>query len=353
MTRTIRAVGRDLLRDVRPGDRWLVAVAHPDDETFGCGSMIARAAALGAEVTVSCATRGEAGEALPGLAGSGDLGAVREAELYRAAARLGVARVELLGYRDSGFDGDLPHGSLCAAPVAEVAGALARLVADLSPAVVVILDGSDGHRDHRHVRAAMYEALRAAEPAGGVTLYEHCLPNSLMRRWLEEMRVLRPGTAYHSLDPADLGRDDAEITDVVDASEVLDRREAAMAEHRSQASPFDGVSDELRRAFLTRDHLVRVTLRRGRAIRERRHSDATAPKDPAGRPPMSVHDVRDARTSPPIPRPRPTGDDHVVDGPSASAPWSEPQRPALGARPRTQYWDVATASWRTHGPQPD
>lgn len=79
-----------------------------------------------------------------------------------------------------------------------------------------------------------------------------------MRRWLEEMRALRPGTAYHSLDPADLGRTDAEITDVLDVGDVLERREAAMAEHRSQASPYDGLSDGLRRAFLTVDHLARV-----------------------------------------------------------------------------------------------
>jgi LmbE family N-acetylglucosaminyl deacetylase len=263
VTQTVRAVERDLLRNVRSGDRWLVAVAHPDDETFGCGSVIARAAALGAEVTVVCATRGEAGELVPGSPDRVDLGAVREAELHRAAAILGASRVELLGYRDSGFDGDLPPGSLCAAPVAALAEVLARLVTDLRPTVVVVLDGSDGHRDHRHVRAAMHEALRAGPelPDGAAQLYEHCLPNSLMRRWLEEMRSLRPGTAYHSLDPADLGRDDAEITDVVDARAVLEQREAAMAEHRSQASPFDGLSDELRRAFLTVDHLVRVAVR--------------------------------------------------------------------------------------------
>jgi N-acetyl-1-D-myo-inositol-2-amino-2-deoxy-alpha-D-glucopyranoside deacetylase len=264
VTQTLRALDRDLLRNVRSGDRWLVAVAHPDDETFGCGSLIARAAAMGAEVTVACATRGEAGEPVPGFADGGDLGDVREAELHRAAALLGVARVELLGYRDSGFDGEPLPGALCAAPVAAVAGGLARLVRDLSPAVAVILDGSDGHRDHRHVRAAMHEALRTTSselPDGATQLYEHCLPNSLMRRWLDEMRSLRPGTAYHSLDAADLGRDDADITDVVDASAVLAQREAAMAEHRSQASPFDGLSDELRHAFLTVDHLVRVDVR--------------------------------------------------------------------------------------------
>lgn len=249
---------RDRLVDIRPGDRWLVAVAHPDDESFGCGSTIAHAAARGAEVTVACATRGEAGEPAPGSP-AGDLGTVREGELRRAAAHLGVRRVELLGYRDSGFDGDPPAGSLCAAPVAEVADALGGLLGELRPDVLLVLDGSDGHRDHRHVGAAARAALRGAD-GGAPLLVEHCLPNSLLRRWLQEMQSVRPDTAYHSLDPATLGRDDADITDVLDITGVLDRREAAMAEHRSQTSPFDGVSPELRRAFLTRDHLARVGL---------------------------------------------------------------------------------------------
>jgi N-acetyl-1-D-myo-inositol-2-amino-2-deoxy-alpha-D-glucopyranoside deacetylase len=262
MTATLDAgPTRDPLLDVRPGDRWLVAVAHPDDESFGCGSLIARAAVLGAEVVVACATRGEAGEAsprgLPGSVDGGDLGAVREAELHRAAAQLGAARVTLLGYRDSGFAGGAVPGSLCAAPVAEVATVLHRLVAELAPTVVVVLDGSDGHRDHLHVRDAMHAAL-AGLPGPLPALYEHCLPNSLMRRWLEEMRRLRPDTVYHAIDPAAIGRPDAEVTDVVDVRALLDRREAAIAEHRSQASPYDGLSEDLRTAFLGTDHLVRV-----------------------------------------------------------------------------------------------
>ncbi|MFD2094250.1 PIG-L deacetylase family protein [Blastococcus deserti] len=263
MTETTAGPVRDRLLDVRPGDRWLVAVAHPDDESFGCGSTIAHAAARGAEVTVACATRGEAGEPAPGSP-DGDLGTVREGELRRAAARLGVGRVELLGYRDSGFDGDPPAGSLCAASVPEVADVLRRLVRELRPDVLLVLDGSDGHRDHLHVGAAARAALQGMD-GGAPLLVEHCLPNSLLRRWLQEMRSLRPDTAYHALDPATLGRDDADITDVLDTAGVLDRREAAMAEHRSQASPFDGLSPDLRRAFLVRDHLARVDVPGDRA----------------------------------------------------------------------------------------
>jgi LmbE family N-acetylglucosaminyl deacetylase len=109
------------------------------------------------------------------------------------------------------------------------------------------------------VRAALRAALRglaAPRPA----MYEHTLPNSLMRRWLAETSAARGDDAYHALDPAALGRPDAEVTDVLDVRNVLDRREAAIAEHRSQSSPFDGLSDELRLAFLGTDHLVRVAL---------------------------------------------------------------------------------------------
>jgi LmbE family N-acetylglucosaminyl deacetylase len=70
--------------------------------------------------------------------------------------------------------------------------------------------------------------------------------------------IARADDAYHAIDPAALGRPDADVTDVLDVADVLDVREAAMAEHRSQATPFDDLSDDLRRAFLTADHLVRV-----------------------------------------------------------------------------------------------
>jgi LmbE family N-acetylglucosaminyl deacetylase len=245
---------RDRLHDVAPGDRWLAVVAHPDDESFGCGSVLARAARRGAEVTVLCATRGEAGEPTPGTVGH-DLGTVREAELLRAADRLGVRSVELLGHRDSGFDGPLAPSALCSRSVDALAAEVGSVVDRVRPEVVVVLDGSDGHRDHLHVRQAVRTALAGARrPA----LYEHCLPNALMRLWLEEMRRVRPDTAYHSLDPATLGRRDADITDVLDVRDVLDRREAAIAEHRSQTSPFEGLSPALRTAFLSRDSLVRV-----------------------------------------------------------------------------------------------
>ena len=82
----MKSAVRDSLDEIARGDAWLVIVAHPDDETFGCGSLIAAAASCGAEVTVLCATRGEAGERTPDVDPTADLGQIREAELHAAAS---------------------------------------------------------------------------------------------------------------------------------------------------------------------------------------------------------------------------------------------------------------------------
>src|SRR5262245_41114204 len=99
--------------------RLLLLVAHPDDETFGCGSLLAYAAARAVTTVVGCATRGEAGIPPPGLE-PGDLPAVREAELRAAAALLGVTRVDVFSWVDSGMDGEPEAGTLMSAPLDDV-----------------------------------------------------------------------------------------------------------------------------------------------------------------------------------------------------------------------------------------
>ena len=63
-----------------------------------------------------CATRGDAGECPPEIAPEA-LGDVRAQELRDAARILGVARVELLDYGDSGLTGPIEPGMLVAAPI--------------------------------------------------------------------------------------------------------------------------------------------------------------------------------------------------------------------------------------------
>ena len=94
-------------RDCGPLLRVQVVVAHPDDETFGCGSLLLHAARAGAVTAVTCATRGEAGEVTDRVTvPDGGLAELREAELREAARLLGVRRVDVLGFGDSGMEGE-------------------------------------------------------------------------------------------------------------------------------------------------------------------------------------------------------------------------------------------------------
>src|SRR4051812_15130487 len=77
--------------------------AHPDDEALLTSGTLARAASEGHRVVVVVATTGGAGLVSTQVRASADLPALRMAELRRSAAALGVARVEHLGYDDSGM----------------------------------------------------------------------------------------------------------------------------------------------------------------------------------------------------------------------------------------------------------
>ena len=235
------------------GQHMVVVVAHPDDETFGCGSLIAQSSSAGARVTVICATRGEAGARAPDPATDHlPLGDVRERELRDAAAVLGVHATELLRFGDSGWDGPLPAGALCAVTIEELAQELGARLERLAPEIVLTIDGGDGHRDHLHIREAVEVAL-ARHPTP-VRLVRACLANSLMRRWVEEMRAQQPRSVYVDLDVDHLGTPDSQLT-AIDVSLHLEVRERAIACHRSQSSPYEQLSPELRRAFLSTDFI--------------------------------------------------------------------------------------------------
>lgn len=221
----------------------LVVVAHPDDEAFGCGSLLAHASAAGLETFVLCATRGELGEPAPGSGiARQDLGKVRERELRSACALLGVGTVQLLDHLDSGVDGSPAPGSLAAADPDEVTRQVALVMDGFRPDVVVTLDASDGHRDHASMRDATLAALDVVTHRPGRT-YLYCLARSLM-------------TAFtgHS----GLGTPDEEITTVVDVADLLPLRWSAIRAHGSQTPPFDAMDLELQRGFLATDRLRQV-----------------------------------------------------------------------------------------------
>ncbi len=128
----------------------LTVVAHPDDESFALGGVLAAFADTGARVTVLCLTRGEA-STLHGVAG--DLGRLRADELTAAAQALRLHEVALLAY---------PDGALSEVDLDELAARVVSAARDVGADGIIGFDrtGVTGHLDHAHATAA---AVRAAE----------------------------------------------------------------------------------------------------------------------------------------------------------------------------------------------
>lgn len=127
--------------------------AHPDDELYAAG-LLAALARRGIRVHLLCVTRGEGGTlGKPPVATRETLGAVREGELRKSAAALGITDVELLGYVDP-----LPDGKARAPEVQpDDLGRQISAIAGRLQAAAILTHGSNGeygHPAHRLVHEA-------------------------------------------------------------------------------------------------------------------------------------------------------------------------------------------------------
>ena len=220
--------------------------AHPDDEALLTGGTLARAAAEGHRVVIVTATAGEAG--LTGDASSGEhaLAQRRLEELRRSARALGCARVEVLGYPDSG-SGPVPPVEPGRTPTfaqtdpREPAERLAGILREESADVLTVYDehGGYGHPDHVQVHRV---GILAAEIAGTPVVLEASVDRALLQRAVAVMRWI-PGLA--GLVPASrfatsyLPR--SELTHRVDVRRQLGAKKASLAAHASQTTGGRGV----------------------------------------------------------------------------------------------------------------
>ncbi len=137
----------------------LLIFAHPDDESFLTGGVACRYSGDGTRVVLATATLGESGKAgEPPLCTREALPAVREAELRRAAAILGIAELHLLGYHDR---------ELASAPPERVREQLVSIIRKCRPSVVASFDphGGNLHPDHVAIsRFATDAVVAAADP---------------------------------------------------------------------------------------------------------------------------------------------------------------------------------------------
>lgn len=218
------------------GHTVLALHAHPDDESIFNGIALRRLADAGARIILVLATAGELGSSRVPLLPGETVPERRIAELERAAELLGVARVVLLGHRDSGLPG-WPSGgharALAAAPPLPLARRVAEL-ADAEGAATFLFDDDEGiygHPDHRAVHriGAMAAELVGANTYRTTVDREH-LDVLTGDRHLVHGAAGAAGVAY--------GRAAAEITFSLQATAAeLAHKRAAILAHASQVGP--------------------------------------------------------------------------------------------------------------------
>jgi len=257
---TSAAIPNERLKS-EPSLRFLALFAHPDDEVFSCGGVMAQNKIRGIHNTLVCATKGEAGEvSSPELATSSNLGLVREQELIEAASYMGVDDIYFLGYRDSGMAGTAENqnpAAYCNADDSAVIPRLVRFIRDIRPQVVITFDptGGYGHPDHLAIHKHGVAAFHAAaDPTYGPELGEPWQASRLFYpTFRREMFVeLVEQLKSQGIEPPDWGTEETEFTEQainanVDISEVAMPKWTAFKSHRTQfgtSHPFMQVPEE-------------------------------------------------------------------------------------------------------------
>jgi LmbE family N-acetylglucosaminyl deacetylase len=217
--------------------------AHPDDESIATGGVMAKAAAEGHRVVLVVATGGEVGEVNDGVLEPGEaLADRRRLETHRAAEILGVARVEFLGYRDSGMagtaDNDAP-GSFWTADLDAAAERLAAILREERAEALTVYDDRGGYEHPDHIQVHRV-GVRAGELAGTPRVYESVMNRDEIARMLAEHRPdleaagLWPPPGIGESGEIVIGVPEALITTAVDVADFVDKKRSALAAHASQ-----------------------------------------------------------------------------------------------------------------------
>jgi LmbE family N-acetylglucosaminyl deacetylase len=230
--------------------------AHPDDEAFVSGGLLATAARRGDRVVCIHMTDGEAGLSFGQPSSPASVATIRRHELASSLERLGVTEQRFYGY---------PDGHLPQIPGEDVISSIHEALVELQPDEIVTFgsDGFTGHPDHKALCAWVEAATeRWNEPGARLTQVV------MSTQWkdafvpaLNEFDVFWPGhpTAF----------DDPDVTLELD-DELLGIKVEALRAHASQMEHlFDAYGDDFMRALASTEHF-RVTERVGSKSEEAR-----------------------------------------------------------------------------------
>ena len=164
----------------------LVVCAHPDDESFGLGAVLTAFANQGARTSVLCFTRGEASTL---HVNDDDLATVRSLEFARAAAVLGVSRVQLMDY---------PDGHLADQPLLELTAHAVRMVEVADADLLLTFDegGITGHLDHERAT----QVAQAVATSCGIQVLAWVIAEGVAEALNHEFGAKFVGRSDHQLD---------------------------------------------------------------------------------------------------------------------------------------------------------
>jgi LmbE family N-acetylglucosaminyl deacetylase len=221
--------------------------AHPDDEALLTSGTMAKLAVQGHRVVLVVATAGEAGLAASELTADGKLGDRRLGELRASAAAVGVGRLEVLGYADSGLatdptgtrpPGELPR--LADADVDVVARQLAGILEEEGADVLTTYDAQGGYGHPDHIAVHTIGAAAAVLAATPIVL-EATVPRDRLLAVARFVNRLLPTSRRVNLAPwAGAYSGSAEITHCIDVRGQAKQRRASMRAHVSQATANSG-----------------------------------------------------------------------------------------------------------------
>lgn len=238
--------------------RLAAVFAHPDDDAYTIGGLLARYAGR-IEVTIVLCTSGGSGPIWEPVATRDTLAEVREAEqaAWRDALGLVDARVEFLRYTD---------GALSDVPREELVGRVEAILREARPHVVVTFgpDGMTHHPDHvraGEVATEAFERIRSSsdvsDPAFGRLLYA-ALRRSTMTEFYRAIRErhLPFGDEEALYNP--IWVEDGTIAVDVDVSEEYERKLTAIRMHRSQIGELERIPRDLQPLWLGHECFVQA-----------------------------------------------------------------------------------------------
>jgi LmbE family N-acetylglucosaminyl deacetylase len=225
--------------DLSDIDRPTVVLApHPDDETLGCGGLVAIKRDRGVPVTVVFMTDGASSHAhlMP-------IDELAERRRDEATAATGILGVESADIRFLPF----PDGDLAGSPDAAVEQ-VQQVLADTSATQLLVPHPDEPPSDHSVTFRFAERAVRQSRGTIDALLY----PVWLWDQWPWTNPLAAP-RARHSMlavaERAARGRLGLalcrKLTHKIDIEAVLDRKRAALAAHATQTSRIDGRSDWL------------------------------------------------------------------------------------------------------------